>query len=124
MDNIFCIDDETIKFFHNFNSPLIDEIIQKIKETNCQKIIFGKKFNQGIDNLPRNLTSLTFGKNFNQTIDNLPSGLSYLTFTRSSNFNQKIKKLPKMLKQLIIPEKYRYIKNIKINFPNIEIKIE
>jgi serine kinase of HPr protein (carbohydrate metabolism regulator) len=46
MKDIFEVINGEIKFFDDFNSPLSDEIIQSIIRTNCDKLIFGKNFNQ------------------------------------------------------------------------------
>src|SRR5690606_28877215 len=70
--------------------------------TSITNLIFGKKFNQPIQNcIPSSVTHLIFGHLFNQSIDDLPYGIEELTFTGqsghyviSSYFNKPIKNLP------------------------------
>lgn len=84
-------------------------------------LVFGKYFNQPIDNLPcgasapnaklgaiarnlpMNLKSLVLGEFFNQSLDNLPEGLIKLIIDSYQNkFNKSFDMLPKSLKYLQI----------------------
>jgi hypothetical protein len=85
---------------------------------NVESIIFGKSFNQQVENLPKTLTAITFGKSFNQSVNCLPQKLTSLTFgqefdqpvnclpqtlislTFGFNFDQPVDNLPKRLKWL------------------------
>ena len=86
-----------IEFGIQFNQPICDYLSPRI-----EKIVFNEKFNkfnQTVDNLPKELKKITFGYHFNQSVDNLPTGLQRLTF--GCNFNQHI-----CLLQIILHEKY------------------
>jgi hypothetical protein len=86
---------EKIVFIEKFNkfNQSVDNLPKELK-----KITFGYHFNHPVDNLPTGLQRLTFGCNFNQPVDNLPIGLKRLTF--SHNFNQPVDNLPSGLQRL------------------------
>ena len=91
------------KVYFNFNVELDD--YEYLKHSNITHILFGKNFDQSIENLPIKLTHLRFGEwddicKFNNDIDNLPIGLEELCFSEQSWFNKKINKLPAKLKKL------------------------
>lgn len=66
-------------------------------------MIFGKKFNHQVNNLPSSLISLTLGIEFNQSINNLPEKISSLIFDSSSfsYFNQPVENLPNSIKKIV-----------------------
>ena len=85
-----------IEFGIQFNQPICDYLPSRI-----EKIVFNEKFNkfnQCVDNLPKELKKITFGYHFNHPVDNLPIGLQRLTF--GCNFNQPVDNLPTGLKRL------------------------
>ena len=63
----------------NFN-----EVLEPyFQDANITHLIFGEKFNQQVNNLPKKLNYLLFGgynSDFNQPINNLPINLKYLVF--------------------------------------------
>jgi hypothetical protein len=67
---------------------------------NVESIVFGSKFNQQVDNLPKTLKSLTFSYDFNQRVDNLPERLTSIIF--GCGFNQRVDKLPTAREKLNI----------------------
>src|SRR5690606_19243273 len=62
------------------------------------QLVFGRFFNQSIDNLPSSIKYLIFGEAFNYPIDRLPSSITHLTF--GANFNQSIRGLPSSITHL------------------------
>lgn len=70
-------------------------------------IIFGKEFNQKIENIPPSIKAIIFAGNdmnnnseFNQPITNLGENIEYLYL--HSSFDQELDNLPRQLKYLII----------------------
>jgi hypothetical protein len=55
-----------------------------------------------------------------QNINNLPANLKFLT--HDGIIDQPIDTLPKMLKQLTLQKGYKFIGDLKMNFPMVEIK--
>jgi hypothetical protein len=88
LNNLYNI--ESLVFGRDFNQ-LVDNFPKKLKS-----LTFGMSFCQPVDNLPETLTSLTFGSSFNMSVDNLPQNLKWLTF--GFCFNQQVDVLPKNLK--------------------------
>lgn len=101
---------------NNFNEPLIIKL--KLLAF-VDKLVFGNKFNQNIDNLPLYLQYLTLGSNFNQSIDNLPEFLISLSihyYTSYANYiNHTVNNLPKNIKYLILLNNFN---NSVDNLPN------
>lgn len=99
-----------------------DDFNQKINKfpINLQElVVFGKKYEHKLDNLPHNLKKLSVGQGYEEDLINLPEGLKYLEtgcfFNQKLNlpdsieelyfdwrgcFNQPIKKYPRNLKIL------------------------
>ena len=80
-----------------------------------KKIIFGKKFNQIVDNLPNSLTEIEFVSNsdFDQLVDNLPSSIQNLTV--GYYFSQPLDNLPNSLKIITLTGPYIFSLD---NLPN------
>jgi hypothetical protein len=53
-------------------------------------VIFGKRFNQMVDNLSENTAYVRFGNGFNQYIDNLPESIKEMGFYSHHNFKNNI----------------------------------
>jgi len=87
-------------FFDNFNEPLNDDIMKYLQVS--KSIVFGRKFNQLVDNLSSGIKSIEFGEKFNQPIDNLPDTIEEILF--GDRFNQSIDFLPKNLKKLLFSQ--------------------
>ena len=68
-----------------------NQVVNDLPDT-ITHLTFGWDFNQSVDNLPKSITHLTFGSHFNQLVNNLPSSITHLTF--SNNFNQLVNNLP------------------------------
>ena len=111
-----------IEFGIQFNQPICDYLPSRIQKIvfnekfnkfnqsvnnlpkELKKIILGYHFNQPVYNLPTGLQRLTFGCNFNQPVDNLPTGLQRIRF--SHNFNQSVNNLPSVLVFEVVQEEY------------------
>ena len=79
-------EEEWVVFNPDFNQELTPEVINFLSKH--QRVEFGEKFNQSVDNLPESITHLKFGKFFNQEVKNLPDSLINLEF--GTYFNQPI----------------------------------
>lgn len=91
--------------FIDGNAPITEEH-KKIFEK-YEVIIFGKEFNQKIENIPPSIKAIIFAGNdmnnyseFNQPITNLGENIEYLYLHYS--FDQELDNLPSQLKYLII----------------------
>ena len=62
--------EERVVFNDDFNQKLTLDIIQFLSK--YQRVKFGQRFNQSVDNLPESLTHLEFGEEFNRLVVNLP----------------------------------------------------
>ena len=93
-----------------------DEELKNIPEE-TEIIIFNQnynkneysKFNQLVDNLPKNITHLTFGCYFNESINKLPKKLTHLKF--GWNFENNII-IPQTVKELSLTCNNNLINNI------------
>jgi hypothetical protein len=133
---------ESIEFSGNsmYNLPL-DNLPSSIK-----KITFGKNFNTPIRNLPNNLECLKIlSKCFSLELKNLPSGLKYLYFYDEIDliydkeinclpdglieirypyyYSYEIKNLPESVRVIRVSTCYKYLDELKNNYPNKKIYI-
>ena len=106
MESDYQIQDDTIIFSNHFNSPLTEDLILAIQNSNCHTLIFQTFFNQDITHIPENITRLTTGWNFNINIDNLHDKIEFLDLGHC--FQTKINKFPKNLKYLRFDSFYNY----------------
>jgi hypothetical protein len=85
-------------------SILVKHVDIKISEfRNLNKLIFDDFFNQElVFDFPSQLKHIVFGKRFNQKIDELPDSIEKIEFDHRSLFNQKISKYPSHLKEIIL----------------------
>ena len=107
-----------IEFGIQFNQPICDYLPPRI-----EKIVFNEKFNkfnQSVNNLPKELKKITFGYHFNQPVDNLPTGLQRLTF--GCNFNQPVDNLPTGLQRLTFGNEFnQQLDNLSIGLQSFTI---
>ncbi len=88
-------------------------------------IEFCPSFNNSIDNLPHNITSIVFSINseFNQPINNLPSCLQHLELYDA--FNQPLDNLPNGLRKLIINADFNHsLDNLPASLEHLQIRGE
>ncbi len=81
-----------LKFIGNF--------IPKKYPKKLNHLIFGKKFNQSVDNLPNTITTLAFGEDFNKLVNNLPNNITFLSLCY--RFNQPVDNLPNSITVLVL----------------------
>lgn len=79
-----------MEVYDSFNGIFSDKHIEDMKK--CDGIIFGRSFNQPINNIPPNIKSIQFGERFKQKVNNLPDSVKEISF--SNNYNQKLDLLP------------------------------
>lgn len=94
----YVIENDSITFSDSFNEPLTKETLDLIKK--CKKVIFGKYFNQTVNDLPEGIDHLKLGYHFNKKLDGLPSTLKELML--DMNFNYPLDFLPVGLTHLTI----------------------
>ena len=102
------VENNTIKknniFVVHKNIPLNEKIIKEMEKSNCRIIEFGIQFNQPICyNLPSVIEKIVFNEKFNkfnQPIDNLPKELKKITF--GYHFNQPVDNLQWDYKDLLL----------------------
>lgn len=101
----------------NINST---DDIKKISVPTITHLIFSKRYDQGISNIPPNITHLTFKFSFNESLRYLlPQSLTHLILP--DNYNCDIHNtIPAGIKYLTIPKSYRKIleehTNLCINY--------
>ena len=125
---------DRIIFNDDFNNPIETCInILSLKKT----IVFGKSFNQNLENIPSNVERIYLGKYFQKSLTNIPSHVKSICFANDSifynyldylhddveelilgdNYDTVITKLPSNLKTLVLGCGY----NLKINaFGNLK----
>lgn len=81
-------------FGRKFNQPLGD-LPNSIKEIDMSK---SNQFNYSLDNLPSNLLILKLSLNYSEPLNNLPESLEYLEL--GSEYNKPLENLPSGLKTL------------------------
>lgn len=91
-----------ISFHDKFNKPLEN----LYNYSHIDTLFFGLKFNQKIDNLPKNLKNLFLSRDFNQPLDNLPTTLKELKVLGC--FNYPLDFLPMGLEKLYLGEKFNH----------------
>ena len=84
-----------VRFYYDDNIELLSNTIHE----NTKYLVFGDKFNQKVDILPKSILQLKFGHNFNQSVDMLPPLIYSLAF--GHNFNQSVDMLPQLIDELI-----------------------
>jgi len=73
--------------------------------SNLDSLTVGWSFQQSVDNLPAKLRKLKIGSEYEGNLDNLPDSIEKL---RLPFYKKEIKKLPKSLVKIFIPEDYPY----------------
>ena len=132
-------DEEWVLFTREFNEELTPDIIQFLSK--YQRVCFGDKYNQSVENLPDCITDLVFGNDFNQPITYqtessqngksptlLPQSLTRLEFCLGCEFNQPLTYqtessqngksptlLPSGLTQLIFGENSKFNQPVNIS---------
>lgn len=127
-------------FNNDFNEELSKETLEKLKE--YKSVIFGKKFNKSIDNLPNNIKHIEIRKiskqteftlypasDFDQPINNLPINLKTLCLF-TNNFSHNLDFLPESLETLVFnntnaidTNKITYFNNLPINLKELILDI-
>ena len=57
--------------------------------------------------IPSTIKVIMFGKKFNQTLDNLPGGIEFLIFPEDGDFNRPLENLPVSLRGLLLNRSYK-----------------
>lgn len=103
---------KTIQFHPFFNANIFPYIFQHL---NIICLIFGRDFNQQINNLPPNLEIIQLGNKFNHPVSNLPFKLKIIKFGRE--FNQSIDCLPESIEYIQLSHYFNHpIENLPSNF--------
>jgi len=132
---MYKIENDTIRFSHNYDDPLSKNLLEIIRLNNINQLVFGMNFNQSLENLPSCVKTIIFksfhydcpldnlsngvetlklSKFYDRNIDNLP--LSVQTIYFGEFFNQKLDELPFTIKNLYFPITGKFNKKLS-NLP-------
>jgi len=53
---MYKIENDTIRFSHNYDEPLSKNLLEIIRLNNINQLVFGMNFNQSLENLPSCIT--------------------------------------------------------------------
>ena len=98
----------SLEFGYYFNKPInkLPYLLQNIKLNFC--------FNQSIDKLPIFVTKVIINCTFIHSVNKLPDFIDIIELG-SASLTEPIKRLPKMLKKLILSEESMYFSNIPLH---------
>ena len=102
------VEDNNYKKYNVFvvhkNIPLDEKMIKEMEKYDCKVVEFEVQFNQSLcDNLPSRIEKIVFKEKFNkfnQPVDNLPKELKKITF--GYHFNKPVDNLPTDYKDLLL----------------------